>query len=92
MIVTFLASNHQKLTPYDGLKPFLVVACFIGLKKRIFGKPLTFLFHGTPQTAAAARNAVRSLGVREKLSDFFRGSAPLQILLKFKNYTIFVIN
>ena len=67
---TFFASNHQNLTPNKGLIPFLVVVYFTVLKNRNFVKSLNFLFHGTPQTADTARNAVRSSEVREKLSDF----------------------
>ena len=51
MIASFLASNHQPITPTDELNSFLEVVYSKPIKNEIFVKSLNFLFHGTPQTA-----------------------------------------
>ena len=47
--------------PIDEMKPFLEVVYSRTLENEIFVKSLSFQFHGTPQTADAARNANRKL-------------------------------
>ena len=86
-IPTFLASNHQNLTPIDIFKPFFVLGYSINLKYQFFVKSLNFWVHGTLLTAFAAPIAVRSLVVREKLSDFSATSRDLSFhpnVLKFE--------
>ena len=69
----FLASNHQNLIPFDGLKPFLMVGYFRTLKNSLFVKSLNFIVLRDPsgplKRRFAARNTVQADKSVKKLSD-----------------------
>ena len=73
-----MALNIQNLPLIDEFNHLTVVPWPYGLKYAIFDKSLNFQIHGTPLTADAARNAVRTsvkLKSARKLIDMFRDLA-----------------
>ena len=81
-IATFLASNHQNLTPINEFMPVLVLVHFRTLKNSIFIKSLNFTALGTPQTAF--RGAKRRSELQTRFS-------PKKGVKKFQFFVILIV-